>query len=106
MKPFELEIIRAIETDPEITQRQLAQKCYVSLGKMNYCVNSLIQSNIIKKVNKHNRKKFSYVLSRQGMERKVFLLRESINEYQRQYSLLNILINSLNKELYKSETKL
>ena len=106
MNPIELDIIRVIETNPRITQRLLALECKVSLGKINLCINKLVASNVIKKVFLPSGNKCSYTLTKKGMKRKISLLRKNINECQREYSRLNILIQLLNKEVYESEKKL
>ena len=40
-------VLRAIEANPEITQRELAEVLDMSLGKANYCVRALIEKGWI-----------------------------------------------------------
>lgn len=44
----QLQALRAIELNPELTQRQLAYILGVSLGKAHYCVKALIDKGLVK----------------------------------------------------------
>ena len=58
----ELNILRKVANNPEITQRIMAKELGVSLGKLNYCVIKLKEKGIIKINNfKKNPKKYSYI---------------------------------------------
>lgn len=85
-----LKVLREIEGNPEITQRELAQQLGVSLGKVNYCLKALIEKGFIKARNfkNSNRKSaYLYVLTPQGLEAKarisVAFLRRKVEEYER-----------------------
>ncbi len=43
-----LEILRKINKDPQSSQRVLSKNLGMSLGKLNYCINSLKKKGIIK----------------------------------------------------------
>ena len=51
-----LRVLRIVESNPQITQRQLAGELGVSLGKVNYCLKSLIEKGWIKATNFKNGK--------------------------------------------------
>ena len=36
-------LLRLLDASPRLTQRELAREMGVSLGKVNYCVNALIE---------------------------------------------------------------
>ena len=44
----QLNILRKLGNNPSINQRQLAGEVGVSLGKLNYCLQSLKQKGLIK----------------------------------------------------------
>ena len=44
-----LDILRKIKKEPESSQRNLSKNLGMSLGKLNYCINSLKKINIIVK---------------------------------------------------------
>ena len=41
-------VLRKIDKNPELTQRQFAQELGFSLGKLNYCLKSLKEKGLIK----------------------------------------------------------
>lgn len=85
-----LKVLREIEGNPEITQRELAQQLGVSLGKANYCLQALIGKGFIKArnfQNSNNKRADLYILTPQGIEAKArisvaFLLRK-MEEHER-----------------------
>ena len=48
---YRYKILKHLEADPEISQRELAGKLGVSLGRVNYCVQALIEKGLIKAKN-------------------------------------------------------
>jgi len=43
-----LKVLRLLEKNPQMTQRELAQSLGVSLGKANFCIQALLQKGLIK----------------------------------------------------------
>ena len=71
-----LKILKHIESNPHISQRQLAQELSVSVGKINYCVQALITKGLVKAGNfKRSSSKLSYlyILTPAGIEEKTRL---------------------------------
>lgn len=84
-----LKVLRSIEENPEITQRELAKKLGVSLGKVNYCLKALIDRGWVKVnnfKNSHNKASYAYLLTPRGIEEKakitVHFLKQRIREYE------------------------
>ena len=81
----ELEILRKIEENPNLTQRQIAEHLGLSLGKINYLIQALISKgflmiNNFKKSN--NKLGYLYLLTPEGVDTKkkltiLFLQRKS-----------------------------
>lgn len=68
---IDLEILRNIEDNPSLTQRQMAKKLDVSLGKMNYLIKSLIKkgSLIIQNFRtSDNKLGYLYVITPEGIK--------------------------------------
>ncbi len=55
-------VLQILEEEPSITQRDLARRLGVSLGKANYCLQALIGEGFVKVRNfKNNQRKAQYV---------------------------------------------
>jgi EPS-associated MarR family transcriptional regulator len=71
---IEYKVIREIEINPSHTQRSLAEKLDISLGKVNYVLAGLIEKGIIKvKKLKNNpgQIRWQYILTPEGVREKV-----------------------------------
>jgi EPS-associated MarR family transcriptional regulator len=84
-----LKVLRQLESNPDITQRQLARQLGVSLGKANYCLKALIDRGFIKARNfrnSENKRAYLYVLTPRGIEEKsrisVSFLRYKMEEFE------------------------
>jgi EPS-associated MarR family transcriptional regulator len=89
MKEIHFKLLRLIESRPQLTQRELARELGVSLGKVNYCVNVLIEQGWIKArifCNSRNKLAYAYLLTPKGIEQKtvvaVHFLRRKVVEYK------------------------
>jgi len=73
-KQNKFQILKSLELDSHPTQRQLSNDLGVSLGKINYCLKSLIEKGFIKVNNfrnSNNKIQYSYLLIPKGIEEKV-----------------------------------
>lgn len=82
-------LLKLIEDEPHLSQRDIAQKMGVSLGKTNYCLKALVDKGFIKLQNFYKNKKKSayiYFLTPKGIEEKADVtyrfLQRKINEYE------------------------
>ena len=82
-------LLKLIEAEPHLSQRDIAKKMGVSLGKTNYCLKALVDKGFIKLQNFYNNKKKSayiYFLTPQGIEEKADVtyrfLQRKLNEYE------------------------
>jgi EPS-associated MarR family transcriptional regulator len=92
MKPtlHSAQILRDISKNPSISQREIALKNGISLGKANYAIRSLIEKGHIKIQNfkdSKNKRKYMYLLTPAGMYEKAKLasafLKWKMDEYER-----------------------
>ena len=88
-KDIHLDLLRKLDANPDLTQRQLSDEMGVSLGKVNYCMRKLIEKGWVKFANFSNNPKKSnyiYLLTPNGIEQKAKLtiefLKIKINEYE------------------------
>ena len=84
-----LKILKNIQINPEVSQRELAQELGVSVGKVNYCIRALIDKGFVKAGNfKRNTDKLSYlyILTPKGIEERASLtasfLKRKISEHE------------------------
>ena len=82
-------LLKQIQDNPGITQRELSKKAGISLGKTNYCLHALIEKGLIKASNSKNsanRTAYLYKLTPKGVEEKarvtVRFLRRKMAEYE------------------------
>ncbi len=85
----QLHLLRLLETRAELSQRDLARETGTSLGKVNYCLNALIDKGLVKVSNfRNNQNKlgYAYLLTPRGIESKaaitVQFLRRKMDEYE------------------------
>ena len=81
-------VLHLLEEEPELTQRELAQKLGISLGGVNYCLKALIEIGHIKVGNfskNPNKSIYLYLLTPKGIAEKTKLtagfLRRKMEEY-------------------------
>jgi EPS-associated MarR family transcriptional regulator len=85
----EFQVLRALHTNPNLSQRELSKKSGVSLGQVNYCLNALVKKGWVElgkfTISEH-RKRYAYILTPKGMEQKAkatyHFLRRKMEEYE------------------------
>jgi EPS-associated MarR family transcriptional regulator len=83
-------LLKTLEDNPDLSQRDLAKKLGISLGKVNYCLNALIEKGSVKINNfrnSNNKIAYAYVLTPQGIESRarmtIDFLKYKVQEYER-----------------------
>ncbi|MEJ2566937.1 MAG: MarR family EPS-associated transcriptional regulator, partial [Gammaproteobacteria bacterium] len=64
-------LLKLIEANPEMSQRDLADAMGVSVGKINYCMRAVIERGWIKAKNfskSKNKRAYAYYLTSKGVE--------------------------------------
>ena len=87
--PHHYKLLKLIEANPAIQQREMAKAMGVSLGKANYCLKALVQKGLVKMDNfrrNDNKLAYSYLLTASGIEAKarltVSFLKHKLAEYE------------------------
>lgn len=85
-----LKILREINNNPEMTQRELSYKLGISLGKINFLLKASINRGLIKVHNfkkSNNKAAYLYYLTPQGLEEKTktayYFLKRKVQEYEK-----------------------
>ena len=70
---FRYRILKRLEANPELSQRELAKELGVSVGKLNYGLRALVDLGLIKAtnfVNSRNKPAYIYLLTPKGVQAK------------------------------------
>lgn len=85
-----LMLMRVIDENPQITQRELSVSLGLSLGKINFLIKAMIEKGFIKAdnfKNSSNKIAYLYYLTPKGMEEKAKItyqfLKRKIKEYEK-----------------------
>ena len=97
-----LRVLRALEVNPELSQRQLAVELGVSLGGVNYALKALVERGFVMVGNFHksgNKVAYLYVLTPQGVAEKASLATAFLGRMLEEYELLRREIEELKGEV-------
>ena len=101
-------VLRALNENPDLTQRELAQKLGVSVGSLNYCLKALIEKGWVKMQNfSQSKNKFGYVyiLTPRGIAEKAALTGNFLKRKLIEYDSLKAEIESLHAENQPSNNR-
>ena len=107
-------VLRMLQDNPDMTQREIAEKLGISTSGLNYCLKALIDKGWVKVHNfSQSKNKFGYiyVLTPQGVVEKAMLagrfLKRKMTEYghlQAEIEALKVEMNSLNTDGQKVQS--
>ena len=98
---YRYKILKHLEADPEISQRELAKALGISLGRANYCLKALIEKGLVKAKNfknSSNRSAYAYYLTPTGFEEKARVTVQFLKRKVAEYEALKGEIESLRRE--------
>ena len=101
----QLDALRLLETNPEMTQRELAEALGVSLGAANYCLKALVEKGWVKLENFQNNPNklgYLYLLTPMGMAAKTTLTARFLRRKLAEYEALKAEIEQLQSEVGQS----
>ena len=82
-----------LQENPNLTQRELADKLGLSLGGLNYCLRALIDKGFVKMQNfnkAENKLRFVYLLTPRGIKEKSALTYRFLERKQQEYETLEV----------------
>jgi EPS-associated MarR family transcriptional regulator len=98
-----LQLMKIIsEAEQKMTQRELARRVGISLGKTNYWVTEMVNEGWVKFERfkqAGNKSAYTYVLTPKGIEEKFRLLIHFMSRKLREYDILRKEIEDLNQEI-------
>jgi len=95
-------VLRLLEANPKLSQRELAQALGISLGKTNYCIRALLDKGMLKVQNFQSSKRkiaYAYCLTPAGIAEKTALTGRFLQRKLHEYDLLKSEIESLQLEI-------
>jgi len=98
----EYKIIRELEQNPYHTQRTLADKLGISLGKANYLLAGLIEKGLIKTQklkNDPDKIRWKYILTPKGIKDKLIITRDYLHKRLIEFETLQREIQELRTEV-------
>lgn len=86
---YRYRILKLLEADPHASQRRIADELGISLGRVNFCLQALIEKGLVKVNNfrnNANKRAYLYLLTPRGMEEKAVVtarfLKRKLDEYE------------------------
>lgn len=101
MEDTHFRLLRLLGTRSDMSQRDLARELGTSLGKVNYCLNALIDKGLIKARNfKNSRNKlgYAYLLTPRAIDRKAGIALHFLQRKMAEYETLKAEIAQLQRE--------
>ena len=94
-------VMRILQENPDLTQRELAEKLGISVGGLNYCLKALMDKGMVKMKNFANSKNkfgYVYVLTPAGMAEKAAITHRFLQRKMAEYEALHAEIEALKRE--------
>ena len=86
---YRYRILKLLEADPGASQRELASRLGISLGRVNYCLQALVRKGLLKVNNfrdSTHKRAYLYLLTPRGIEERARVtarfLRVKLDEYE------------------------
>ena len=101
------QVLKLLEQNPHISQRELAREMGVSLGKVNYCLKALVDKGLVKAnnfKNSANKWAYFYVLTPKGIEAKAKISVRFLQRKLEEYEALRAEIEELQAEVVSLQT--
>lgn len=101
-------LLKLLEPNPHLSQREVAKELGISLGKVNYCLRALVDKGWIKAANfknSRNKSAYMYLLTRRGFEEKARITARFLQRKVREYEALRTEIEQLRVEAERQERR-
>ena len=99
---LDFELLDLLEKEPALSQREIAERLDISLGKVNYCLKGLAEKGALKLSNfraSKNKLGYVYVLTPKGLSDKARLTKGFLARKMAEYDRLKAQIRALEREI-------
>jgi len=96
------QLLRILQYSPDVSQRELARRMGISLGKTNYCLRAVMEKGWVKARNfrnSRNKAAYMYVLTPSGITAKARITRRFLKRKIVEYEQLRIEIEELRAQV-------
>lgn len=94
-------VLRLLQQNPEMSQRELAEKVGVSVGGLHYVLNALVAKGFVKLGNftsARDKRRYAYILTPRGMTEKAKLTQRFLKRKLAEYEALKAEIEAVTAE--------
>jgi EPS-associated MarR family transcriptional regulator len=94
-------LLRLLDANPRLSQRDVARELGISVGKVNYCLRALVVKGWIKAsrfTNSRNKAAYMYLLTPRGIEARMRLTLEFLRIKLREYETLRDEIEQIRRD--------
>ena len=98
---YRYRILKLLEADPAASQRKLADQLGISLGRVNFCLQALIDKGLVKANNfrnSANKRAYLYLLTPTGIEEKARVTARFLRRKLDEYEILKCELEELQRE--------
>ena len=98
---LQFSVMRLVEANPNVTQRELSQELGISLGRINYCLGALTEIGFVKIENfkaSSTKWRYAYILTPSGIAEKAALTGRFLARRLREYDALKAEIEAIQNE--------
>jgi EPS-associated MarR family transcriptional regulator len=104
---YRYRILKLLEADPHASQRRIADELGISLGRVNFCLQALIEKGLVKVNNfrsNANKRAYLYLLTPRGMEEKAMVTARFLKRKLDEYEALKREVEELQREAVAPDT--
>jgi EPS-associated MarR family transcriptional regulator len=94
-------LLKLLDSNPEMSQRDLARELGISLGKVNFCLRALVRKGWVKAsrfTNSRNKAAYMYLLTPHGIDEKVRVTLLFLRIKLREYEMLRAEIDQIRRD--------
>ena len=102
----DLNILRHLESEQKVSQRELSNSLNISLGKVNFIIRALIDKGIVKAQNfknSKNKRAYAYYITKEGIQEKSKLTVKFFQRKMSEYDSLKEELRVLAAEIKKNK---
>ncbi len=95
-------VMRLLQENPEMSQRDIAAAVGLSVGGVHYCLNALIDKGLVKLGNftaAQDKRRYAYILTPKGLSEKAALTSRFLKRKMEEYDALKAEIDELRSEM-------